>query len=133
MLERLTDLLLGLPRAEGPLPAVTRGVRIPMSDGVDLLADRYVPAGAGVGPVVLIRTPYGRTGPLATLFGETFARHGLQTVFQSTRGTFGSGGEFRPFHHERQDGLDTVAWLREQPWCDGRVAMAGIPNIGANS
>ncbi|MET0131965.1 MAG: CocE/NonD family hydrolase [Kibdelosporangium sp.] len=130
MLTRLTDRLLGLPPAEGPPPAVTRGLRVPMPDGVHLLADRYAPIGPESAPVVLVRTPYGRTGPLARLFGETFARHGLQTVLQSTRGTFGSGGEFRPFHHEREDGLATLAWLREQSWCDGRVAMAGASYLG---
>jgi putative CocE/NonD family hydrolase len=130
MRQRLTDLLLGLPKAEGPSPEVTRGLRIPVGDGVHLMADRYAPAGTEVAPVVLIRTPYGRTGPLAMLFGETFARHGLQTVLQSTRGTFGSSGEFRPFHLEREDGLATVSWLREQSWCDGRVAMAGASYLG---
>ena len=44
---------------------------------------------------------------------------------QSTRGTFGSGGQFRPFTSERDDGLATVAWLRDQSWCDGQVSMTG--------
>jgi uncharacterized protein len=49
---------------------------------------------------------------------------------QSTRGTFGSGGHFRPFTTEHEDGLATVAWLRAQPWCDGRVAMTGASYFG---
>ncbi|WP_336162173.1 CocE/NonD family hydrolase [Amycolatopsis sp. VC5-11] len=130
MLNRIVDRLLGLPAAEGPAPTAAKGLRVPMHDGVHLLADRYTPAGLTNGPVVLIRTPYGRTGPLAKLFGETFARHGLQTVLQSTRGTFGSEGEFRPFHLEREDGIATVEWLRAQPWCDGRIAMAGASYLG---
>ncbi|WP_020657602.1 CocE/NonD family hydrolase [Amycolatopsis benzoatilytica] len=130
MLNRIVDRLLGLPAAEGPAPEAAKGIRIPMPDGVRLIADRYAPVGLRSGPVVLIRTPYGRTGPLAKLFGETFARHGLQTVLQSTRGTFGSEGEFRPFHHEREDGIATAEWLRRQPWCDGRLAMAGASYLG---
>ncbi|MET7998673.1 CocE/NonD family hydrolase [Amycolatopsis sp. NPDC005232] len=130
MLQRIADLLLGLPKAEGPAPVATKGLRIPMPDGVHLVADRYTPAGLRSGPVVLVRTPYGRSGPIAALFGSVFARHGLQTVVQSTRGTFGSEGEFRPFHLEREDGIATAEWLREQPWCDGRLATAGLSYLG---
>jgi len=45
-------------------------------------------------------------------------------------GTFGSGGQFRPFLHEKADGLATLAWLRGQPWCDGRVSMIGASYLG---
>ncbi|MGW5744868.1 CocE/NonD family hydrolase [Amycolatopsis sp. NPDC003861] len=130
MLDRLVDKLLGLPRAEGPKPVVTRDLAVPMPDGVTLLADRYAPAGTTSAPVVLIRTPYGRKGLASKLFGETFARHGLQTVVQSTRGSFGSGGEFRPFHLEREDGIATAEWLRAQPWCDGTLGTAGASYLG---
>ena len=44
---------------------------------------------------------------------------------QSVRGTFGSGGEFTPVVNEEHDGQDTVVWLREQPWFDGRLATLG--------
>ena len=43
-------------------------------------------------------------------------------LFQDTRGRFGSDGDFVPVEHEREDGAATVAWAREQPWCDGSVA-----------
>ena len=49
---------------------------------------------------------------------------------QSTRGTFGSGGQFRPFMTEQEDGLATVAWLRDQSWCDGQVSMTGASYLG---
>ncbi|MEC3979418.1 CocE/NonD family hydrolase [Amycolatopsis sp. H20-H5] len=130
MLERLVDRVLGLPEAEVPNPVVLRDLEIPMPDGVRLLADRHTTPGGEPRPVVLIRTPYGRRGLLSKLFGQSFARRGLQTVIQSTRGTFGSGGEFRPFHLEREDGLATIDWLRAQPWCDGRLAMAGASYLG---
>jgi putative CocE/NonD family hydrolase len=130
VLDKVVDKLLALPQAVVPRPVVTRNLRIPMPDGVELLADRYRPPGREPLPVVLVRTPYGRRGPLANLFGPVFARRGLQVVAQSVRGTFGSGGEFWPFQQEKEDGLATVAWLREQPWCDGRVAMAGASYLG---
>jgi putative CocE/NonD family hydrolase len=130
MLDKVVDRWLGLPAAVVPHPVVTKNLKIPMSDGVELLADRYRPPGTEPMPVVLVRTPYGRRGPLANLFGPVLARRGLQVVAQSVRGTFGSGGEFWPFHQEQEDGLATVAWLRAQPWCDGRIAMAGASYLG---
>jgi putative CocE/NonD family hydrolase len=130
VLKPLIDRLLGLPRATVPHPVALRDIAVPMPDGATLLADRYRPPGTQPLPVVLVRTPYGRRGLLGYLFGAVLARRGLQVLVQSTRGTFGSTGEFAPFHHERDDGLATVAWLRRQPWCDGRVAMAGASYLG---
>jgi putative CocE/NonD family hydrolase len=51
-------------------------------------------------------------------------------LLQATRGTFGSGGHFRPFTSEQEDGLATLAWVRAQPWCDGRVATTGASYLG---
>ena len=64
------------------------------------------------------------------VFAAPLARRGFQVFIQSTRGTFGSGGLFRPFTGEREDGLATVAWLRDQPWCDGQVSMTGASYLG---
>ena len=45
---------------------VERNLRVPMHDGAELLADRWMPrTGVDPLPVALIRTPYGRTGPVA--------------------------------------------------------------------
>ena len=46
------------------------------------------------------------------------------------RGTFGSGGVFEPMVHEVDDGADTVAWMREQPWFEGRFATFGGSYLG---
>jgi putative CocE/NonD family hydrolase len=100
-----------------------------MADGAVLLADRYAPHGAGAMPTVLVRSPYGRRGVYGLLYGTVFAQQGLQVVIQSTRGTFGSGGEFEPFA-ERADGLDTIAWLGRQPWHSGKIGMAGASYLG---
>lgn len=124
------DRALGLPSEAVPY-LVQRDVGVPMPDGVVLLADHYRPAGHDEPlPVVLIRSPYGRAGIAAALFVAPLARRGFQVFVQSTRGTFGSGGQFRPFLPEKTDGLATVAWLRAQPWCDGRVSMAGASYLG---
>ncbi len=126
----LADAVLGLPLRASRY-GVQRDLAVPVDDGVALLGDLYRPAGAtGPEPVVLIRLPYGRTGAFAHAFAAPFARRGLQVFVQSTRGTFGSGGQFRPFTTEHEDGLATLAWVREQPWCDGRVAMTGGSYFG---
>ncbi len=124
------DRALGLPAAAVPY-VVRPDVAVPMPDGVVLLGDHYRPAGdEGPLPVVLIRSPYGRAGVAGLTFAAPLARRGFQVFIQSIRGTFGSGGQFRPFLPERGDGLATVAWLRKQPWCDGRVSMVGGSYLG---
>src|SRR5215472_2798698 len=124
------DAAIGLSGPAAPF-TLRRDVAVPMPDGVVLLGDHYRPARNDAPmPAVLIRSPYGRAGFAGMMFAVPLARRGLQIFIQSTRGTFGSGGEFRPFLHEKADGLATVAWLRDQPWCDGRVAMTGGSYLG---
>jgi uncharacterized protein len=127
---RAVDRAVGLPPAA--VPYVLRpDAGVPMTDGVVLLGDHYRPAGHDRPlPVVLIRSPYGRAGLAGFLFAAPVARRGFQVFIQSTRGTFGSGGQFRPFLSEREDGLATVAWLRDQWWCDGQVSMTGGSYLG---
>ena len=120
--------LFSLPVGRGDY-RLTRDVRVPMRDGVDLLTDVYRPVGEGRG-TVLIRTPYGRTGPIADLTARVYAAHGFLVVNQSCRGTSGSGGRFEPFANERADGADAVAWLRTQPWYTGRFAVVGPSYLG---
>ncbi|HYI55365.1 MAG TPA: CocE/NonD family hydrolase [Microlunatus sp.] len=108
---------------------LTENVSVPMRDGVQLLADVYAPVGSSRG-TVLIRTPYGRRTPIAVLTAGYYATHGYHVVNQSCRGTFGSGGDWRPFVTEIDDGADTVSWLREQPWFGGRFALCGASYLG---
>ena len=129
---RITDLLagrlLGLPRPTSEY-TVTRGVRVPMRDGVELVADHYAPIGPARG-TILVRGPYGRAAPISLLFARIFADRGYHVLLQSCRGTFGSGDAFEPMVREVDDGADTVAWLREQPWFSGRFATMGPSYLG---
>jgi hypothetical protein len=63
------------------------------------------------------------------LHGRLLAERGFQTVVQSVRGTFGSGGTFSPFD-ERADGLATIAWLERQAWYEGPLGMTGSSYLG---
>jgi uncharacterized protein len=103
---------------------IDRGLSVPMRDGVLLLADHYAPVVRGPRPTVLMRTPYGRGWQMA-MISRPFAERGYHVLLQSCRGTFGSGGTFTPAMDEAADGQDTVAWLREQDWFNGRLALAG--------
>jgi uncharacterized protein len=120
---------LRLPKATTPHLELRRDIPVPMADGVTLLADLYRPDGAGPSPTVLVRTPYGRTGILALISARLLAERGLQVLLQSCRGTFGSGGTLEPFR-ERDDGLATLDWIREQPWHSGRIATSGASYLG---
>ena len=58
------------------------------------------------------------------------AERGYAVLLQDTRGRFGSDGMFVPIEQERDDGAATVAWVRQQPWCDGRVGVFGGSYLG---
>ena len=130
-LSRVMERMNRLPPAQTRDIVVDRDLKVPMRDGVTLLADRFAPRKpSGPLPTILVRSPYGRGGLWGVQYGELFSERGFQVVIQSCRGTFGSGGEFLPFHAEREDGLATLAWLRDQPWFDGRLAMMGGSYVG---
>ncbi|WP_405952917.1 CocE/NonD family hydrolase [Streptomyces prunicolor] len=122
----LTQHLLRLPPPATRDLTVERDLRVPMRDGAVLLADRWTPSSGSAGlPTALIRIPYGRTGLIAAQLARPLAERGFQVLIQSTRGTFGSGGDFDPLRREREDGLDTLDWLVEQPWCGEAVVLYG--------
>ena len=105
-------------------------VRVPMRDGVELVADHYRPLTSNPAGTLLVRGPYGRGYPVSVLFGTVYASRGYHVVVQSVRGTFGSGGDFDPFRHEITDGADTAAWLRDEPWFTGTFATVGASYLG---
>src|SRR5690348_13541301 len=110
--------------------AVEYDVEVPMSDGTVLLATHYIPVSVASAATVLVRCPYGRTGVFALQTGQILAERGYHVLLQSVRGTFGSGGGFEPMRHEITDGQDTVAWLRQQSWFEGRLATYGPSYLG---
>ncbi|WP_372478745.1 CocE/NonD family hydrolase [Streptomyces albireticuli] len=106
------------------------GLVVPAADGSPLLTDHYFPRGRGDFPTVLVRSPYGRGLPWSPMFGVLLAEQGFHVVLQSCRGTGGSGGTFDLWHNEPADGRATVAWLRDQPWFDGRLGTTGPSYLG---
>jgi len=96
---------------------------VPMRDGVRLAATICRPEGPGRVPVVLNRTPYGRSG-MQRLW-SAIVGHGYGFVTQDCRGRFDSEGEWVPFVNEPKDGFDTIEWIARQPWSNGSVVMVG--------
>jgi uncharacterized protein len=120
-----------LPRAQTHGVVCEPDLGAAMDDGAVLLADRWVARSERhrAQPTVLVRSPYGRARGVGLIFGRLLAERGLQVVIQSTRGTFGSQGEFSPFD-ERADGLATLRWIRRQPWHAGPIGMIGPSYLG---
>ncbi|MBY8862321.1 CocE/NonD family hydrolase [Nocardia sp. CA2R105] len=110
---------------------VTRNLRVPMRDGVEILADHWQPKTGGAGlPTVLVRTTYGSHTLTTTPIIRPIAQRGFQVLVTNSRGTFGSEGSFDPFRNEREDGLDTLDWLVEQPWCGDSIILYGVSYLG---
>ena len=101
-----------------------------MRDGVELLADHYIPETAAPLGTILVRCPYGRSFPFSFIYAQIYAARGYHVLFQSVRGTFGSGGVFVPMVHEADDAADTVAWLRGQSWFTGTFGTIGLSYLG---
>src|SRR5580658_2177675 len=107
------------------------GVEIPLRDGITLSAALYKPTNQpSPAPCALTITPY--TTDSVHERGMYFASKGIPFFIVDARGRGNSGGTFRPFIHESQDGHDVVEWLAAQPYCNGKVAMCGGSYNGYN-
>jgi hypothetical protein len=101
---------------------------VAMADGVRLATWVFRPADRPRAPAVLIRTPYGARSwrvPMRFL-ARLVAEAGYACAVQDVRGRYASEGEFEPFANEAADGERTIAWLLDQAWCDGRLALVGF-------
>lgn len=96
----------------------TRAVYIPMRDGVRLHTWLLFPEKEqNAYPVILTRTCYPHNDFMYRIQGEELARRGYVFIWQYARGREKSEGEWTPNVFERNDGIDTVDWIVQQPWC----------------
>ncbi len=116
-------LTLDLPPFETAAGEATT-LMLPMRDGVKLYTEVYLPEGEGPWPVILIRNPYNFVGGAGAL-AKLFSRYGYVGVYQLARGRATSEGTWMPFFNERNDGIDTLAWITKQPWHDGNIGLFG--------
>lgn len=105
---------------------------IQTADGLNLCCRVWTPPGPGPWPVLLMRQPYGRAIASTVTYAhpQWYAGHGFAVVVQDVRGRGDSDGEFRGFRQEAADGSSTLAWLRAQSWCNGRVGSYGFSYQG---
>ena len=133
---------------------VTADVEITTRDGIVLRGDVARPDGSDqvAVPVLLQRSPYGaqRSGT-AELLGmpdepwislllaiggsgmtlDEVLDAGFAMAVVDCRGTHRSDGTFRWMATEAADGVDVVAWLKSQPWCNGTVLGFGGSYVSA--
>lgn len=127
----LAWLLAAFALAGSEAPAIVKllHVRVPMRDGAALCANVFLPAANWRGPVLLVRTPYGKGAALDPNY-RVFLDHGYALVVQDVRGRYHSEGVFRPIDQEPADGYDTLNWIGRQSWSNGRVGMLGGSYLG---
>jgi hypothetical protein len=101
-------------------------LKCPVRDGVRLSTDVYLPRGGGKWPVIFLRTPYETTHGPHIEWACWWAKRGYAVVIQDARGKYESAGAaFYAYHDDGRDGHDALAWIAEQPWCDGKIGMSG--------
>ncbi|MHB0777460.1 CocE/NonD family hydrolase [Halomonas sp. WWR20] len=113
---------------------------ITMRDGARLAARIWLPVDAESQPVPAIMEyiPYRKRditrGRDATNH-PYMAGHGYACVRVDMRGSGDSDGVITDEYtrQEQEDGVDAIAWIAEQSWCDGNVGMMGISWGGFNS
>jgi len=103
---------------------------IPTRDGTLLSARIWLPAGSEQVPAILEYIPYRKddaTAPRDAALHGQLAPHGFACVRVDMRGSGDSEGvlEGEYLAQELEDGVDVIAWLAVQPWCNGRVGMIG--------
>jgi len=135
----LMSILIATPTAILSLSAAyeppdKKTYMIEMRDGVRLATDVYLaPASFGTPkPVILIRTPYGKNG--MDIYRTFYSTQDYHLVIQDLRGTHDSegGDRFLLFSKSYQDGVDTLGWILEQSWCNGKIASAGASALCIN-
>ena len=104
-------------------------ILLPMRDGVRLYTRYAVPEGKEKCPIIFIRTPYEaprHAVPIGTdaYKSDVFTKHGYAVVVQHCRGRGDSEGICTPYA-EREDGLDTLDFLRNLPFYNGEIFLTG--------
>jgi uncharacterized protein len=112
-------------------------VRIPMSDGTELDANFWMPEGDGPFPAVFDYYPYRKDDLSAgnLRYQKYLAQRGFVGLRVDVRGSGSSGGVASDEYslQEHLDGVEAIAWMAAQPWCNGNVGMFGTSYGGFNS
>lgn len=106
----------------------SRAVMVPMRDGIALSTDIYTPKNAtGQLPTILWKTPYNEH----KLRGSTLryvlesVKRGYTFIVQNERGRYFSQGKWEILGKPQTDGYDTLTWIAQQSWSNGKVGTLG--------
>lgn len=112
----------------------------PMPDGVRLSVRLWLPADAHTNPApaVFEYIPYRKRDAyrmIDSIWGATLAARGIAFARIDVRGSGESEGVLVDEYAEQEisDGVACIAWLADQPWCNGSVGMRGISWGGINT
>jgi predicted acyl esterase len=113
---------------------------ITLGDGTRLAARAWLPSEAESAPVpaLLEYLPY-RKGDGTDVDDATrhhyFAGHGFASLRVDIRGSGDSDGVLTDEYSEAElaDGVEVIAWIAAQRWCNGRVGLMGISWGGFNA
>jgi len=110
-----------------------REQRIPMRDGISLAATIIEPAltdGSPPQPCIVVTNGYSGLDVWLYPNLRRLAGHGYPVVAARLRGVPPSEGKGGLYEHYGPDGYDVIEWTAAQPFCDGRVGMAGASLLG---
>src|SRR6266480_3988107 len=120
-------------------------VAIPMSDGVVLRANIYLPSTGGSYPTILTATGYNKDAgnPTGQACGSSqgiagdepaLAEKGFAVMVFDDRGTGASGGKWDSWGQRTQDDYKEVLdWIQAQSWSNSSVATTGQSYMGITS
>ena len=115
-------------RALGQIATSRQSVMVRMRDGVSLSNDIYMPRNAsGKLPVILWKTPYneGKLKGSTMRYALESVKRGYIFIVQNERGRYFSEGKWEILGNPQTDGYDTLSWIAEQSWSNGKVGTLG--------
>jgi putative CocE/NonD family hydrolase len=117
-----------LDKEVSQLATARLSVMVPMRDGLKLSTDIYLPKNAaGRLPVILWKTPYneGKLKGSTQRYVLESVKRGYIFIVQNERGRYFSQGQWQILGNPQTDGYDTLSWIAEQPWSNGKVGTLG--------
>ena len=129
---------------------IERDITVKMRDGVEIYIDLYRPEGEQKTPVIIGWSPYGKFNNGANEYKfdhikyspsqvskyanfefvdpVNWCRRGHAIIAADSRGHWYSKGDgyVEGGPQEAQDEYDLIEWAGTQPWCNGKVGLAGV-------
>ncbi len=100
-------------------------IRVPMKDGVELSCDIYFAGEKKRAPIILFRTPYGKSTDQIQESALKFNAFGYHFVACDVRGRGDSDGKFVPYLNEPSDGCDLIERMSRQDFSDTKIITYG--------